>query len=236
MRGSRSDRGRLPWPASPSAISPSPSLQRCDRRSNSHHNARSCRRRRTNFHSRAQARQPGANHRLLFTSTPRRVVGSDAECAFTVVHRGLSRPKATHEEMACRRVSVASLRRRVRRRRRPGARARWTSDTRSSATGPRLSSSRCFPSESDICRIRERRCAPTPPGPTLPVAGTWLTGDAGAPSTRCCSTAATGAPPTATARPTRCSCRSKRASARRQRNGTADGASAAYRRRRGVSN
>ena len=146
---------------------------------------------------------------------PRRSTGSDAECAFAVVHRGLTAEGGVHEyglpTFPSRRFVDASdgtaglalaARRAARvrgRRRRPRARAH-------AAARGRLP-------------VAHRAVAAAEPGrPARSRSRGAQTARArSAPSTRCCPTAATGARPIATARPTRSSSRSNGRGSRRTR-------------------
>ena len=109
-----------------------------------------------------RARQPGPR-----PSAPRalpaagdRSTGSDAECAFTVVHRGLTAEGGVAGVRAAD-VPVAPVRRRVRRHRRARARARRPARIRGRRRRPRARA-HAAPRRSAISRAPSRRCARTP--------------------------------------------------------------------------
>ena len=164
------------WPAH--AIGDVRSCSRAQRRDRARHRAHDARaaRRRAVPARHARARQPGPRPPAprALPAARRRSTGSDAECAFAVVHRGLTAEGGAHEyglpTFPSRRFVDASdgaaglalaARRpaRVRgRRRRPRARAHAAA--RRSATS----------------RAPSRRCGPNPAGPPDPVDGAQLLG------------------------------------------------------------
>ena len=111
-------------------------------------------------------------------------------------------------------VSVAPVRRRVRRHRRPRARARRPPRVRGGRRRRELALT-LLRSVGYLSRS-EPSLRPNPAGPTVPVAGAQLPGRQRA-EYAVLLHAATGAPPTATPPPTRCSCRSSGARDRRRR-------------------
>ena len=137
---------------------------------------------------------------------PRRSTGSDAECAFAVVHRGLDRRRRRRTSSALPDVPVPPVRRRVRRRGRARAAARRPARVRGRRRRPRA---RAHAAAGDRLPVALRAVAATEPGrPARSGRRPAAARRAARWSTRCSPTAATGAPPTATARPTRSSCRS----------------------------
>ena len=175
-------------------------VRRCARRSSSAPASASCA-------SRTTIDNQARDHRLrAHFPLPAPVTGSDAECAFTVVHRGLTAEGGAHEFGAAD-VPVAPLRRRVRRRRRPRARCTTgCSNTKSSTTARELALT-LLRAVGYLSRT-EPSLRPNPAGPPIPLRTARSCSAHSAREYAVLSTAATGARPTATARPTRSSCRS----------------------------
>ena len=115
------------------------------------------------------------DHRLrAHFPLPAPVDGSDAECAFAVVRRGLTAEGGPHE-FGLPDVRLATVRRRERRRPRPRARCTTAcSSTRWSTTGASSRSRSC--ARPATSRARSWRCAPTPPARSTRSRGPQLQG------------------------------------------------------------
>ena len=115
------------------------------------------------------------DHRLrAHFPLPATVTGSDAECAFTVVHRGLTAEGGVHEARTPD-LPVAAIRRRVRRHRRPRARARRPARVRSGRRRPRARAHAAALGRLPL-PLRARAPPESRPARRCPVAGAQLPG------------------------------------------------------------
>ena len=204
-----------------------------DRRGDGRDDARAAPRRTRSCASRTSSTTAPATTGCARTSRcPTRVDGSDAECAFTVVHRGLDR-RGRHARVRTADVPVAPVRRRVRRRRRLRAPPRRSARVRGRRRRPRA---RAHAAARDRLALALGAVAAAESGGSARRgAAARRCSASSACSTPCYPTAATGARPTATARPTRSSSRSSvYAAAGPVGAEPASGTRAARRRRRGV--
>ena len=209
--------------------------QRRDGRGHGAHHARAARRRDASCASRTSIDNRARDHRLR-AHFP--LPGDGRRLRRRVRVRGRA-PRAHGRGRRARvraaDVPVAPVRRRVRRHRRPRARARRPARVRGRRRRPRARA-HAAARRSATSRAPSRSCGRTRPARPMPLDGRAAARPRSAPSTRCCSTPATGGPPTATAPPTRCSCRSSAPASRRAPTRPRARARhrAARRRRRGV--